>query len=81
MVPIISVGCFLHLRWAFVIWPNKLRTYASMPVGKILVFVIFDLRLSLEAMSTEQRNGNHFQSGVDVEIINRSFSVVERQGE
>lgn len=47
--------------------------------GSILEFGVFDLRVGLEAVSTEQHNGNHFQNGADVEIINRSYSLVREE--
>lgn len=79
MEPVTAVGCFLHLRWTFVIWPNRLRTCASMLIGKILAFGVLDLYLGLEAVSTEQQNGNHFQNGVDVEMTNSAYSLVREE--
>lgn len=52
MVPVISVGCFLHLRWTFVIRPSQFRICASMLMEKILEFGGFGLLLSQEARST-----------------------------
>lgn len=38
MVPVASLRCFLHLIWAFVIWPNRFKAFANILIGKILAF-------------------------------------------
>lgn len=50
-----------------------------MLIGKILAFGVLDLYLGLEAVSIEQQNGNHFQNGVDVEMISSAYSLVREE--
>jgi hypothetical protein len=53
MVPIISLGNFLYLRWTLVIWPSKFGTFAGILIEKIFTFGIFESHLSLEAQAVK----------------------------